>query len=346
MLVVILGAGASYDSDPDTPPDQAARSRPPLTKELFDRVRFGHILSEWEECTVLIPELRLAARRGAVEQRLEEFRDEGQHAQHVNHAVEALRYYLRSVIETECGAWYRALDRVTTYVELTRQLERWRAPRNERITFITFNYDTLLEESIRVVFGEPRFHRMDGYLAPDYTVIKLHGSTDWRHPAQPSFDEFYEQSWVKDLLRAPNGPDHVLLRAIANFDVSPRIVTVTEGSSDLLFSVPALAIPTVTKSDFECPQEHLSAMNDALNTMTKLVVIGWRGMETHFITHWRKTGSPKLQRWQICSTENGARVTEANLNSVVGDRVEVEPATRGFSEYVQGEGLEHFLNAS
>lgn len=347
MLVVILGAGASYDSEPDTPATQAAPSRPPLANELFDRARFGRVVDQWPECGSLMSVLRTAAKDGAIEQRLEALRDEGRGAPRVFRAVEAIRYYLREVVESECNRWLSNLHRVTVYSELVRQVEGWRLAHRERVTFITFNYDSLLEAALHDFIPELSFERMSGYISePDYNVIKVHGSTDWWRAATPYPEAFLEEPWAKHELARASGPDHLILRATANFEISGRIQTTDERASQRFpFFLPALAIPTVTKSVFECPAEHISEMTAALNSMIKLIVIGWRGMEANFLDHWRKTGSPKLRLWQICSTENGARETEMNLNSVVGDRPQQEPARAGFSEYVAGGALERFLNA-
>jgi hypothetical protein len=45
---------------------------------------------------------------------------------------------------------------------------------------------------------------------------------------------------------------------------------------------PALAIPVVTKQKYECPGDHINALAEALPNITKVLVIGWRGQETHF----------------------------------------------------------------
>ena len=47
--------------------------------------------------------------------------------------------------------------------------------------------------------------------------------------------------------------------------------------------MPALAIPLVAKMDFECPKSHADVLRDSIPEVSKLLVIGWRGAERHFL---------------------------------------------------------------
>jgi hypothetical protein len=67
VLLVVFGAGASYDSDPDHPPPAPAgghlltieNHRPPLANRLFDnRPQFLTAMESFPECMPLIPRLR------------------------------------------------------------------------------------------------------------------------------------------------------------------------------------------------------------------------------------------------------------------------------------------------
>lgn len=63
MLLVILGAGASYDSAPSQPPNDGNYSnladRPPLANELFgNRKYFGEVMNKYHRCIPIITRLR------------------------------------------------------------------------------------------------------------------------------------------------------------------------------------------------------------------------------------------------------------------------------------------------
>jgi len=47
--------------------------------------------------------------------------------------------------------------------------------------------------------------------------------------------------------------------------------------------VPAIAVPLQTKQTFECPKAHCDALQMCLPRVKKILTIGWRGLEGHFI---------------------------------------------------------------
>jgi hypothetical protein len=46
---------------------------------------------------------------------------------------------------------------------------------------------------------------------------------------------------------------------------------------------PALAIPVRKKQSFVCPKDHLTCLEKLLPQTTKMIIVGWRGMEDHFV---------------------------------------------------------------
>jgi hypothetical protein len=46
---------------------------------------------------------------------------------------------------------------------------------------------------------------------------------------------------------------------------------------------PPVAIPVEIKSHFECPREHLDFFCEHLKKTDRLLLIGWRATETHFL---------------------------------------------------------------
>ena len=63
MLLVVLGAGASYDSAPSKHPDESTyrnlMGRPPLANQLFaDRPDFGNVMNKYPKVLDIAPRLR------------------------------------------------------------------------------------------------------------------------------------------------------------------------------------------------------------------------------------------------------------------------------------------------
>jgi hypothetical protein len=82
MLMVIFGAGASFDSVPSKPPSEDAlilnkySCRPPLANQLFEERRlFAKILERYPQCLSIVPHLRHLGKR-QLEEVLEQFQTE------------------------------------------------------------------------------------------------------------------------------------------------------------------------------------------------------------------------------------------------------------------------------
>src|SRR5205809_4000964 len=115
MLMVIFGAGASYDSDPTRRapvapqgPEHVANSdRPPLANELFDnRPQFAEALGSLPDCRPIVPFLRGTTN---IEQQLERLQQEvteppayaARHRQ-----LSAVRWYLQVALSACDERWY------------------------------------------------------------------------------------------------------------------------------------------------------------------------------------------------------------------------------------------------
>lgn len=59
----------------------------------------------------------------------------------------------------------------------------------------------------------------------------------------------------------------------------PREQIEPEGSIEL----PALGAPKRDKTEFECPPGHLDALRADLNTVKRVLIVGWRAAEAHVV---------------------------------------------------------------
>jgi hypothetical protein len=278
--MVVFGAGASYDSDPDRPPGTHAGGaypgqpyRPPLASGLFSSV-YQEWVHLYAQSQGLMPRLRSAAPR--VEQELERIRDESRTRTTLRRQLAAVKYYLHGVIQQSSANWYKQTDGgITNYVRLLQRIEAWRDANNEKVCFVTFNYDTLLERACTgAALGIPLANIADYIKGPEYFIIRLHGSVDWFIDARATSPSNGAHSFIEGAgVAEPSGP----VTAWPGWESTPPTG---------LF--PAIAIPTQTKtdSDFICPPDHIELLNSALRSMTRLLIVGWRGLEQHFYVLW------------------------------------------------------------
>jgi hypothetical protein len=347
MLMVILGAGASYDSDPRYPAtgvnDSREADRIPLAAQLF-WPGHGQFARQFPACQGLLSRLRSAAPK--VESELERIRLEGQRKTFMQRQLEAIRYYLDALIQDREARWLDGIrDHLTTYVGLIQEIEEWREERGADVAFVTFNYDCLLDKACRSVIPELRLVSISDYrTAANHWVFKLHGSTDWRERV----------SFSKDLQWQGRGD-------LANFLIDQTgFVHPTgqiSGPGDAFIpqqpTRPVIAIPMVSKTgdDFACPPEHLEKLKQIIPSVSDLVVIGWRGEEQHFHDLWRASATKRTQPrrlFVVDATTEAAEGIADRLRDAMGlsPGVVVEAAGEGFSRALETGVFRKLLQAS
>ena len=63
-----------------------------------------------------------------------------------------------------------------------------------------------------------------------------------------------------------------------------------------VLSVAAIALPVETKNEFEFPEAHLKKLRSVIPEVTRILIIGWRGTEEHFLKLWPESGQPRVNR--------------------------------------------------
>ena len=193
MLMVIMGAGASFDSAASHPivPDRASYGaaysefRPPLANDLFDRREiFRAALTRYPYLAHVTTKLRNRADGKSVEEVLQSLSEIRDLNSIIPHELLAVRYYLRDVIGLCSSKWLEEVDGITNQKQLVQDItsaigfsrdQGW----PERVLFVTFNYDSLIEDAL-AQFGF-QVTNIDSYFrqSPHFALYKLHGSYNW-----------------------------------------------------------------------------------------------------------------------------------------------------------------------
>src|ERR1700678_880675 len=277
--MVVLGAGASYDSSPSHPPPgpnpHISQHRPPLAVELFDnRPEFSAAMQRFPRCQPIIPYLRNHSTR-TVEEILEGLQSEAMEYPERHRQIAAIRYYLHMMLGAVEERWKETTRDITNHKTLLDQIARWRK-RTEQVCLVTFNYDNMLEAALPVVGMQ--IHHLKDYVGHDtYKLFKLDGSVDWgRVIGAPTLDPALN-GWTLAEAVIDNAAN---LRLTDEFRIAkgypmPRL------GQEMLF--PAIAIPVQSKTHFECPEGHLKLLRELIPQTTKLLMIGWRATENHFL---------------------------------------------------------------
>ena len=345
-LLVILGAGASFDWRLDRGPNVVIDSPagriptriPPLTDQLFDSV-----VDDVQRLFPGVDQLRatIAARvsQGQPLERVladlsEETHDDAQAR------VREVAPYLRELIGNATSE-----RRPTTYDSLLTAIQ------GHELTafFLTLNYDLLLEEAIgRTYRRTGKIASLSDYVQQglEWQVVKLHGSVNWvRRTSGPSVDTggFIGSSRSEDMPR--------YLAAISNARIEDEIILkgfLPENDPLGLWDdtyrplYPAMAMPSDRKYGFVCPTHHVSSLRDFMLGDPAVLIVGTKGLDADLMELLASSRRDNSVRLTLVVNPAEASAIAGRFAEVLGRRV--GSVDVGFKDFVHSERFEDFLN--
>jgi hypothetical protein len=346
MLLVIFGAGASYDSANRTLLDRAAlpATPPPLAKDLVSH-HFGHIAADLSASRPIIDRLRLrmgTEPAASLETELALLAEASATSPERRQQLVAFRFYLHRVIQDTITDWLRVTDGFTHYLTLLNRLFDWHKQTRKRIRLATFNYDELLDLAAQDVLTGWNFSSdLPAYVnRHEFQLFKLHGSTDWARVIQRS------ATINTPMVSASMDMAASVLQPGGTIVARPPSAHV---GADGLVTLPAMAIPMAAKTNFECPPEHIFALQSSLPNVTHLLIIGWRAAEAHAVrllegSEPQQGLKPGYALGIVSGSEDGVEEVERNLGAVWRKGHLMFKETEGFSAFIArlDEHMENF----
>ena len=344
MLMVVLGAGASHDS---TSHFQAGMGvgypndelRPPLTNDLF-HPRFKEAMRQFPDVKPLAGYLHTS-----IEDTLQSFQEEAEVNQELLKSLMAVRHYVPRVVgECETG-WLRRHEGITNHSTLLSRIDLWCQLHNERACFVTFNYDTFIEQAFTDSTRRIRMRELGEYVSDDRykVIIKLHGSVTWFHEVQlPALLDVHRRN-------ADELAQELIARApevrFSNEFLSADRATVGKIGDHGPIVVPAIAIPVQQKPGpgfDECPDKHIGVLKACLPSVTRLIVIGWAGKEKTFL---------EMLRGSLSGSVLGVVVGQNRIDAerIIGDLITAIPGSfkpstaEGFSDFIKTRAVDEYL---
>jgi hypothetical protein len=350
MLMVVTGAGASYGCIDDANLDAVdsldfQSSRIPIANQLFALNNQNRSVAIfYPELRGLATEIRTALLRDpdlTVEDELALLAERSD--QETTRQLLAMRFYLKDLIGSRQAECARLLVQGGTYDALVARLRRWRSESSEPVLYATFNYDTLLDSAIEA--GERvQFTRLGDYVAQNQVQLyKLHGSISWvrqatcNYPPPSAVGRALDPLFAREHAELLEPPSDSFQMA-SQVQAGPRYVW-----------LPAIAVPVARKTEFECPSAHIEALSSRLPEVTRLLVVGWRGRDAHFVQLLRERLRPgRLKVLVADAQETGETGRHLNLAlSVPGLQTEWpggQDVERSFSDLIRSEALEKLLS--
>lgn len=304
MKMIIVGAGASYDStiinaDLGQRTSQHSIWRPPLGKELFGfNKELDDVLKKYPGALSFRSEISVC-------QDIEElFQNKYEQSVRPNGGTLLMQilntqFYLQDLFYNISNNY---VDFGTSNYDLlvTRAYDYYLLT-NEKVLFVSFNYDTLLERAIESKCNL-KFKGVNDYIDSPLIVIKPHGSCNWVKPVAIGDNKHLQQARSKGFANYLYEPKNLeFVRKLAN--EQPGSFSILEKPLDLyrkelpqtdIMYLPQLLIPLITKDAFVCPHEHISALSGSIEKITDVLIIGWKANEQYFM---------ELMREQLTANE-------------------------------------------
>lgn len=317
MKLVILGAGASFDSIYEFfDGERNMPWRPPLGNELFDtRSQFRNVIQNYPGGRYYISRLNAI-------QDIEEFFQQQWHFLKNNRATDLSSLFLNlnyclADLTFRITENYKNVG-LSNYDILIQKAYEYTIQKKEDVIFVSFNYDTLLEYSFsKLYFGDSRKLNIADYVKFPIKIIKPHGTCNWvrRFPIDL---KWAENQFIGNYLFE----NKKSLREI-NSHLEDEIFTIENPASALYLGqpnerwhcFPQILIPLKDKDDFILPKSHISVLEDYIHRVDEILIVGWKGTEAKFQQLLKENiGAKKIDI--ICINAGITDIENAMLRSV------------------------------
>jgi len=305
--MIIFGAGASSFCTFDKGKERLEKDdfRPPLGNELFDE-RFDKYCKQYPGV-----DLSLAAYEAAgndieafIEDDWKQIRERRRDEllkQHLN--VQHYMHHLMYDISNHIVANY---NRYSLFSLLSRKLNNYYSIRpTEKIAFVSFNYDTILDNYLEQMFSHS-FSTMEDYVdyEQNFVLYKPHGSANWGWKYNANYRHLTQQKpFGKYIYDMNSSLDNLFFEALGTVNINlaedswgPEKAISSNGLGKLTINkdriqmikneekdfYPALLIPHKDKDEFLMPYFHQNSLSYISPDIEELFLIGWKGAEDVF----------------------------------------------------------------
>lgn len=300
VLLVIVGAGASFDClQSDRGKSTVVRAlgtsrewsdvRPPLTQDLVGpgtvvrdlalRYPFSQpVIDELRERLLVLPG-RPGNRADNLEVALREYLDRSRENPVASKHLASFRFFLRDYLWLSSD-YVLTTEPTTNYTRLVRHLYDWAVANHSHVCFISFNYDTLLDQACANHWGLD-IEDPGTYIADDFaSLLKPHGSVRWawRDPNTAPVGTSAEAAAARIARGEPDDPTAwtIITGQFPGHSETPQ-------NRALHPDLPALALPVDGKTGFILPSGHQAFLDELQGRVRRLLTIGWRAAEPDFV---------------------------------------------------------------
>ncbi len=312
QTLVVFGAGASaFCQLPNTQLPSFATQLPPLTTDLTNRLRSQRLDSQISSLLAAIDEHRRRNINADFEATLRLLFDQFKSDPVMVSQFDQLRCSIRELMRASLIIGRETPTAYTLFFDkFLSSTERMQTGR--RLAVLNMNYDPLAEYAMN---ARKPFETMDGYLGSTIRPISLfhpHGAALWASSINEDGTPLYARS---------------------------------KGGGFKQGEHPAIALPmSGDPQNKTCwPEFHRTSFIEALSSVTKICIIGWRGADEHIVTMLASKLRPeKVDTFHIVGVDSEAlNITESLLRNC--SKLPAEKFPCGFLSYVETDSCRALL---
>lgn len=340
--LIILGAGASYDSLDETQYNlnsgELYNFRPPLTNGIFELSRFGSFINKQAEISSLATFINSRVpRRMTFEEALYDVEANIVSSNEDRYKwLIAVRFYIADLFN-EISKRYS--QKVNNYGYIIDRLNDYCSGCG---IIVNFNYDLLLECNIPSIIDATD---ITSYISSRIKVIKIHGACNWSVFAKSiTSPNGGIQAYPFFIEHAPAICRQVIEKP--HYIINPPGWNYTQNVRSFQQNVylPAVAIPIAKKSGiYVCPESHITSLTEELRKIDRILIIGWKAGDS-FLLDLIKSSLPKpTQTWVVNKNANQENINKRyssipnlHINGIFSD---------GFNQFILDGRIDDFLRA-
>lgn len=329
--LIILGAGASHDFSPNIEKSK----RPPVTNDLVkEEFIDNELMSAYKDIRDLLSEIISSIERdGGFEQTLKRLKDNwGNNPKRKSQFI-ALQFYLRDLFENISRNNHSFISNYRTLFNRIHDLNGG----NGRACVVSFNYDTLFEQSI----DDIEWNSMSSYISNNIKLIKPHGSWNWAYVGNKDKLEFKYRDYSDEYDFLTKNPEYIN-NSIKKGTI-PYHVEEINNSGKEYHKFPTIAVPLPDKHEFVCPDKHISTLEKALLEIDRVLVIGWSASDPNLLELLRDKINREVKLMVISKDKNSAQKIADNIKVTNSKLICRASKSKGFSDFIESGEFEEFL---
>ena len=277
--LIILGAGASFDFSFDE--KLKAVNRPPLTNNLFND-EYDDILKLYPGANIFASEILQAGNVELFFQEQWEIIRNHYDPDLLNKIINT-QYYLQHLfneISNTCSN-----NKRNNYTTLISLISKYHVRSGKQVLITSFNYDTLLEQSIEAGLGYS-YKSINDYIdgTKKLLLFKPHGSCNWVrnfNDYMSSFSDKTNKFFSENLYRQTTSYADIFKQLEEEIKIVKNPSLANNDGQNPRF-LPQLLIPFTDKDEFIMPKNHRTHLEKNLENIDEILIIGWKGTENVF----------------------------------------------------------------